>query len=136
MFEKENKPFLVAAGDPDINTLLQLVLQFGGHNVITADNGLEILNILDNYPKNQWVALLINPNLPKLSGVEVARKIRQDEINNPIPMLIAFISNEDNLGQKIPDLASLAQGIIRINRPINIQEILAAAGLFANLSRA
>ena len=66
---------VVADDDRDICELVKLQLSRHGFQVFTADNGetaLELINL------HRPVVALLDIMMPKLSGLDVARKIRND----------------------------------------------------------
>lgn len=133
MFEKENKPFIVAAGDPDDTTTMSLILQYGGHKVVTARDDREVLDILNRYSDREFTAIILTAQLPKLEGVKTARVIRERELHKTVPTPIIFIAETGELNN-VPDLPTLAQGII--NRgSLTPETILPVADRFANLTK-
>lgn len=82
-------PLILSAEDDfDIRTLLQLTLEWAGYRVVVAANGEAALDaVRDEAP----ALFLLDLNMPKLSGLEVARRLREDDRfrDTPIVMLTA-----------------------------------------------
>ena len=93
MAEKPKK-ILVVDDEPDVQSLLSLMLKAQGYEVITAADGQEGLE------KARGVApdlILLDVMLPKLDGYKVARMLKFDEKYRHIPiiMLTAKIQEKD-----------------------------------------
>lgn len=78
------KKLLVVEDDPAILTGLKALLTSEDYDVISTSDGLdgEKLALLENPD-----LILLDINLPNLSGLEVCRKLREKNFNNPIFML-------------------------------------------------
>lgn len=85
---------LVVDDEQSIVTLLQFNLEKEGYQVITAFDGEEALEKarMDNPD-----FIILDIMLPKLDGIEVCKKLRQDDISTPILMLTAKADEFDKV---------------------------------------
>ncbi|MFV0353233.1 MAG: response regulator transcription factor [Oscillospiraceae bacterium] len=114
---------LIAEDDGDIVNILKLYLQSSGYTVLTADNGLDALQIAMEEPID---LALLDVMMPKLNGFELTKKIREVK-NIPILILTAKMDDED----KIQGLNLGADDYL--TKPFNPLEIVARVS--ANLRR-
>jgi len=95
---------LLVEDDPDHEELAMRALQKHGiaNRVIVAHDGAEAIDYLfeghlDSLPE----LVLLDLNLPKVSGLEVLRRIRENPLTRTLPVVILTSSDEE---------ADLAQG--------------------------
>jgi two-component system response regulator MprA len=85
---------LVVDDDRKLLDMLRRTLAYEGYEVITATNGREALDqVLEHYPD----VIVLDWLIPKLKGVEVARRLRAAGDHVPIIMLTAKDSIEDRV---------------------------------------
>lgn len=77
---------IVIEDDSDINEQIVTRLKKEGFAVDSADNGVDGLYLLQEYPCD---VAIIDLGLPEMSGLEVIRKIRAEGSNLPILILTA-----------------------------------------------
>lgn len=80
------RTILVVDDEPSISTLLQFNLKQAGYNVVSADDGLQALDIALKDPIDLIVLDLM---LPGMDGMDVCKHLRQEKVNVPIIMLTA-----------------------------------------------
>lgn len=81
------KRVLVVDDTKNIKNLLTTCLTVNGYNVLTANNGLEAIEIL----KNNLVDLVfLDIKMPEVSGTEVLKRIRAMGIDTPVIIMTAF----------------------------------------------
>ena len=106
---------LVVEDDQDIVQLLKLYLENEGFCVLTAQDGIEAMEVL----KNELVDLaLLDLMMPRMNGYELTKRIR--EISN-IPIIILTAKNQDS--DKILGLNIGADDYL--TKPFNPLEIIA-----------
>lgn len=88
------KEILIIEDEHDIAELITLHLKSLGHRVTHFDNG----KIGYSYAiSNPWDIMILDLNLPGLSGIEVCQKVRAKEVNKPILMLTANSEEDDKI---------------------------------------
>lgn len=75
---------LIIEDDPDLPALLKSHMEVGDFRVTIAADGQEGLNIAR---KQSFDILIVDYNLPSLSGVDIVRKLREEGHTTPILML-------------------------------------------------
>ncbi len=68
---------LLAEDDASMMHFITLALEQAGHNVISATNGLEALNILNSNKDKDFDLLLTDIVMPKMDGIELAKEARK-----------------------------------------------------------
>jgi len=87
-----------------------------GHHAMIAKNGEEALNLVD---KIKFDVIVLDWKMPKVSGLEVCKKLRQLNIETPIILLTALTQ----ISNKIEALDSGADDYI--TKPFSFEELLA-----------
>ncbi|MGI8651039.1 MAG: response regulator [Rubrobacter sp.] len=85
---------LVVDDEPNIREVVELYLRRDGHDVVTASDGEEALRVSGNERPDLVVLDLM---LPKLSGVEVCRRLGAEGRRVPMIMLTARSEEEDRI---------------------------------------
>ena len=84
---------LVVDDEPNIREVVSLYLRRDGHSVIPAADGEEALRL---YRQSQPDLVVLDLMLPKVSGIEVCRRIQSDR-RVPVIMLTAKGEEEDRI---------------------------------------
>ncbi|MDE5763394.1 MAG: response regulator transcription factor [Ruminococcus sp.] len=113
---------LIADDEPDVLSLLKDYFEINGYEVITAENGLAVLEKIRNNPD----IILLDINMPDMDGISVCREIR-DYVSCPILFLTARVEDCD----KIKGFAS--GGDDYIIKPFSIDEL--GARVMAHIRR-
>jgi DNA-binding response OmpR family regulator len=82
-------PVLVVEDDIHIGELLKTMLEIEGCNVTLAATGTEALKLLAT---TKFAAMTLDIDLPDINGVEIIRRIRLDEIQPDLPVIIISAS--------------------------------------------
>jgi CheY-like chemotaxis protein len=83
---------LVAEDERDIRELINFTLVFAGHQVTQAANGAEAVELA---PKVKPDLIMMDVRMPKLTGYEACRQIKQiDEVKN-IPVIFLSAKGQD-----------------------------------------
>ncbi|MEC1524772.1 response regulator transcription factor [Neobacillus niacini] len=107
---------LVVEDEEKIARVLELELEYEGYEVTKAFDGLEAL---EAYRTGNWDLILLDVMLPGLSGIELLRRIRKNDLLTPVILLTAKSSVEDKV-------SGLDQGANDyITKPFQIEELLA-----------
>jgi two-component system, OmpR family, response regulator len=107
---------LVVEDEEKIARVLELELEYEGYSVTKVIDGLEAL---EAFRTGSWDLILLDVMLPGLSGIELLRRIRKDDLLTPVILLTAKSSVED----KVSGLDLGANDYI--TKPFQIEELLA-----------
>jgi PAS domain S-box-containing protein len=107
---------VVVDDNKDAADSLAMLLEFNGHNVSTANDGLSGLNLaLEVVPD----VLMLDIGLPQLNGYEVARRIRQDPRTNGV-LLVAI----SGWGQETDKVEAAAAGFDHhLTKPVDFERL-------------
>lgn len=114
--EMMSKKILVVEDESKIARFVQLELEYEGYEVVLAENGRDGL---EQFNKGGIDLVLLDLMLPKMSGIEVCRRIRQNDGLTPIIMLTA----KDDVSDKVMGLDMGADDYM--TKPFEIEELLA-----------
>ena len=107
---------LIVEDDQKISRFLELELEHEGYETDTAADGREGLSKVN---ATKYDVMLLDLMLPKLSGIEVCRRMRNAENHTPVIMLTA----KDDVSDKVMGLDSGADDYVV--KPFAIEELLA-----------
>jgi DNA-binding response OmpR family regulator len=113
---------LVADDEPEILNIISRYLTKEGYEVLTAENGLKAMELIENKPD----LIILDIMMPGLDGLSVCQSIREI-VNCPILFLTARVSEAD----KITGFSAGADDYIV--KPFSIQEL--GARVAAHLRR-
>ena len=88
----EVKKILVVEDEAHLAKGLQFNLEREGYMVSLVDNGESAIDLLG---QQVFDLMILDIMLPKLNGLEVARRVRKTDLRFPILMLSAKSSDED-----------------------------------------
>ena len=63
-------------------------------NIITASDGVEALKIIEDFEKASPDLVLLDVMMPRMSGFEVCRKLKEDPATRSIPVMMVTALNE------------------------------------------
>jgi len=72
--QHEHHRILVVDDHEDLRDCLALMLSLGGHEVESASDGLEALQVAEQFKPD---IIFLDIQMPKLSGVEVCKRLRE-----------------------------------------------------------
>jgi len=107
---------LVVEDEPDIQLGLKYNLQNEGYEVETTGNGREGF---EKASKNLFNLIILDVQLPEISGFDICRKLREHNIQTPIIMLTGKTDTFD----KVLGLELGADDYM--TKPFNVRELLA-----------
>lgn len=116
MFGLSDTTILVIEDEEKIARVLELELNYEGYQVEKAHTGY---GGLEQYRKQKWDLILLDIMLPEMSGIELLRRIRNDDPITPILLLTA----KDSIEDKVTGLDLGANDYI--TKPFQIEELLA-----------
>lgn len=76
---------LVAEDDPNVRLTIKYILIDEGFEVVFAEDGREALELARKSPPD---VMLLDQMMPRLSGVEVLRELRNDPSTSSIPVVM------------------------------------------------
>jgi two-component system phosphate regulon response regulator PhoB len=109
---------LLVEDEPAIQELIAVNLQHAGHHVIRARDAESALGIVNSALPD---LLLIDWMLPGMSGVSLARQLRQEERTRQIPIIMLTARSEE--ADKIAGLEAGADDYL--TKPFSPRELLA-----------
>ncbi len=111
-----SEKILVVEDEGKIARFIQLELEYEGYEVVIAADGRAGL---EAYNKGGFNLILLDLMLPRMSGIEVCRRIRQNDDIIPVIMLTA----KDDVTDKVMGLDMGADDYM--TKPFEIEELLA-----------
>lgn len=116
--ENETKRLLLIDDDPNLILLVQDYLEFQGYDVMTADNGKEALDVLEqNIPD----LIICDIMMPEMDGYELVKRIRQDSRVSWIPVI--FLSAKGQTNDRVKGLETGAD--VYLVKPFEPEELVA-----------
>lgn len=83
---------LVAEDERDIRELINFTLTYAGHQVTQASNGVEALELA---PKVKPDLIMMDVRMPKMTGYEACRQIKQIEELKNVPVVFLSAKGQD-----------------------------------------
>lgn len=115
---KEHKRLLLIDDDPNLILLVKDYLEFRGYEVITAENGREALEVLENDVPDMIVCDVM---MPEMDGYDFVSNIREDERTSWIPVL--FLSAKGQAQDRVKGLNVGAD--VYMVKPFEPEELVA-----------
>ncbi len=89
---------LIAEGDLSKRTVLELTLQSEGYEVTALETGKEVLEYLQ---KNTPDLMVLDTNLPQVSGVDICSRIKRVKRLKEIPVIIVCPKKDDRIAESV-----------------------------------
>ena len=90
--ERQMRDVLVVEDDPEINKLVGAYVELAGFNYVGALSGGDALaRVARNLPH----AIVLDLMLPDISGFEVARRLKAENVTNAVPVIILTALDSD-----------------------------------------
>jgi two-component system response regulator len=127
------KVILLVEDNPDDEALTLHALEKNNinHKIVVARNGAEALDYLfgtgayaGRDPHDLPLVVLLDLKLPKIDGLEVLRRIREDERTQLLPVVLLTSSNEEE--DRLKGYMLGANSYVR--KPVDFDEFVRAAG--------
>lgn len=109
---------LVVEDDPDLQWQLARMLTVRGNRVVGTSSGEAALELLAQWPVD---LVLIDDGLPGMTGMELARQVRDLYPDTPVVMMASDETDEGRLAAK---LAGVIAVVTKPFRPESIVELL------------
>jgi len=107
---------LVVDDDPNITAFLRRALVYEGYRVRTVNGGRSALEAARDDPPD---LVILDVMLPQIDGLEICRRLRQDDQDLPVLMLTA----RDTVGDRVVGLDAGADDYLV--KPFALEELLA-----------
>jgi two-component system response regulator len=127
------KVILLVEDNPDDEALTLHAIEKNNinHKIVVARNGAEALDYLfgtgayaGRDPHDLPLVVLLDLKLPKIDGLEVLRRIREDERTQLLPVVLLTSSNEEE--DRLKGYMLGANSYVR--KPVDFDEFVRAAG--------
>lgn len=115
---RDNTRLLLIDDDPNLILLVKDYLEFRGYEVITADNGREALEVLDQELPDM---IICDVMMPEMDGYAFVEHVRQDPRTNWIPVL--FLSAKGQSQDRVKGLNKGAD--VYMVKPFEPEELVA-----------
>lgn len=114
-----NEPpgILVVEDDPDIASLLKMMLENAGYRVAICHTGAEALESIE---AGSWDLISLDLMLPDVSGLEIIRRLKKQAATADIPIVV--VSAKVNEGRL--ELNGEADNIAWLAKPIDHQKLI------------
>jgi two-component system phosphate regulon response regulator PhoB len=112
------KHILIVEDEIAIREMITFSLMKQKYNVSQCGNGLEALEFMANLKPD---LMIIDWGLPKMNGMQLVEKIRNNEVHADIPIIMLTARTEEN--DKIQGLETGVDDYI--TKPLSIRELLA-----------
>lgn len=112
-----NRRVLIVDDETAIREMIVLALEMAGYETVEAADGLQALHLIQSQP---FDLVLMDWMMPGASGLETARRIRKDEQNKGLP--IVMLTAKEDEDAKITGL-SVADDFI--TKPFSPRELVA-----------
>ncbi len=127
MAHASEKRILVVDDEPDVRNFLAAFLEDAGFNVDTAVDGVDALEKLEQNPPDLMTLDMV---MPRLSGVKVIRKMRQNERWADLPIIVITAHAHDELGSEdIKGFYTMTSGLrprITLDKPVSPEKLVKA----------
>ena len=111
------KTILVADDETHILHVVSLKLKNAGYNVVTARDGQEALELAQQELPD---LLITDYHMPQLSGLELCRRLKQDEATSKIPAIMLTAR-----GYNLEPQDTETSGILRmLSKPFSPRQLL------------
>ncbi len=91
--DERKKRILLVDDEPDFVELIKNRLEANEYQVVSARNGKEALALLSRLTGDKFDAVLLDILMPEIDGLEVLKRIRQQDDKLPVFMLTAYSDN-------------------------------------------
>jgi DNA-binding NarL/FixJ family response regulator len=115
---RETKRLLLIDDDPNLILLVKDYLEFRGYEVITAENGREALEVLEQELPDMVICDVM---MPEMDGYAFVNQVRQDERTSWIPIL--FLSAKGQSQDRVKGLNIGAD--VYMVKPFEPEELVA-----------
>jgi DNA-binding response OmpR family regulator len=108
---------LIAEDERDIRELIKFTLEFAGHQVNTAKDGVEAMEIVNEFLPE---LILLDVRMPRMTGYEVCEQIKQNDTTKNIPVVFLSAKGQEHEVQQGLDIGADAY----ILKPFSHDELI------------
>lgn len=119
MTDSPGKIVLLAEDDASMRRLIEITLKQGGYSVLTAEDGLEALQIA---LENGIDAVVADAIMPNLTGYDLCRMLRDNPDKSGMPLIIL-----SGLDRSDPDKPAEHLADLFLTKDTNLKENLLSA---------
>lgn len=116
--KNENQQLLLIDDDPNLILLVKDYLEFRGFEVLTAENGQEALDILENETPDM---IICDVMMPEMDGYAFVEKVRENDRTSWIPVM--FLSAKGQSQDRVKGLGTGAD--VYLVKPFEPEELVA-----------
>ncbi len=84
---------LIAEDEPDIRDLVAFTLRFAGHEVVTASNGEEAVQVAK---KEAPDLIILDVRMPRMTGYDACRLIKNDPGLSAVPVIFLSAKGQES----------------------------------------
>lgn len=113
-----SRSILIVEDEPDIRELLNFTISRSGYSIIEAETAEDAINLLDG---GRPELIIIDWMLPGMDGIDLAKKLRSEELTNDLPIIMLTAR-----GEEADKLRSFEVGIDDyVTKPFSPKELMA-----------
>ena len=116
----DQKRLLLIDDDPNLILLVRDYLEFRGYDVITAENGKQALEVLEQEQENPHM-IICDVMMPEMDGYTLVEHVRENSKTNYIPFL--FLSAKGHSADRVRGLNKGAD--VYMVKPFEPEELVA-----------
>ena len=138
-----NRRVLIVDDETSIREMIVLALEMAGYETVEAADGLQALRLIQSQP---FDLVVMDWMMPGASGLETARRIRKDEQNKTLPIVMLTAKEDEDAkitGLSVADdfitkpfspreLVARLKAILRRTTPKGVEEAVEFNGLTLN----
>jgi len=114
-----SQTILIVDGQIAVRQLIQQALQNIGYDTNVADNAEQAVNMIAQHKPH---AIIVDDELPNMSGGQLCRQIKGESTTNDIPVIIY----SQGLRVTNPDYVKATGADVALRKPVSIEVILKA----------
>ena len=113
-----SRSILIVEDEPDIRELLNFTISRSGYSIIEAETAEDAIKLLDG---GRPELIIIDWMLPGMDGIDLAKKLRSEELTNDLPIIMLTAR-----GEEADKLRSFEVGIDDyVTKPFSPKELMA-----------
>lgn len=111
MSDPKQPTILVADDQPGLRMLLDMLLSLDGYEVVTVEDGKQVLEYLKSHTPS---LMILDVNMPFVDGIDICRRVRGIERLKRVPVIILTASKDDG----VMTAAKMAKASAVVNKPL------------------